>query len=207
MYSVEEKLAVFSGFLLEQQQKEAEKLIRSAEAQRDEKIRSAEQALEKEKQAIEDHSYQNIFRDTNRAIAAGKSSAKEMRLFQEKAIRDDFEHTLIAKAEDYIAGSPLYLSYLQRCSEKLFELFPGVAQLMVSCRPQDRDRIRSFVDPSIELVFEDSDQEVIGGMIVRDGSNRFSCDFSVAALIRDHEAEISLALGRLMKGEGDRDAN
>lgn len=203
MISVEEKLDVFTQYLLEEKQKEADALIAKAAQQQNEKKTAAEKSLQNEKRALEEHNYQVIARDANRYVAQGKSIAKELRLNQIKIIREDFEIVLHNRAVDFVENNVLYAKYLKKCVDEIPNYLNDQKTLIIFVRDQDRDILSSLLSDGYHLTIRALPPEAIGGIIVRDADNRINCDFSVSGLIKDNAKFVNLLLDQFMKQQVD----
>lgn len=200
MISVEQKLSVFTQYLLKKQRETGKEIIDAAKEKKAAAIEAAEERLKNEKRNIEERNYHVIFRDKNKIIAQGKNVSKNNLLEQRSIILEDFKQTILNEARDYI-GTPIYNAYLEKCLKKVPGIFGNRKELILFCIPEDRKIVQVLATqclPDYNLSFEDTPKSVIGGIIVRDVDNRINCDFSMANLVRDNNKYVGMKLSEIM---------
>ncbi len=202
MISVEEKLAVFTQYLLKKQRDAGKVTIDAAKEKREVLLKEAEEKLNEDRRNIEERNYHVIYRDKNKIIADGKNTSKNKLLEQRCRILDDFKDTILDISKDYV-GTPEYNEYLDHCLQKIPENFNDIKNIRIFALKEDRDFLKKEVArilPDYTVTFENASGLIRGGLIVRDGQNRLNCDFTINNLIRDNSRFIGMRLNEMMDG-------
>ena len=201
MISVEEKLAVFTQYLLKKQRGKGKETIDGAKRKKENLLIKADETVKEDKRTIEERSYHVIYRDKNKIIAQGKNTAKNQLLEEKSKLLDDFKKTIWEVSHEYV-GTPIYKDYLRRCLSRIPEIFGDCKQLKVFALPEDHDFIleeSKKILKGYDLYFDDVSIKIIkGGIIVREMDNRLNCDFSIVNLIRDNGKIIGMQLSKIM---------
>ncbi|MEF9918008.1 MAG: V-type ATP synthase subunit E family protein [Eubacterium sp.] len=201
MISVEEKLGVFTQYLLKKQREWGKQTINAAKDKRLVMVDESTQKLSEEKRNIEERSYHVIFRDKNKIIAQGKNIAKTQFLEERSKILVDFNQTILEEAKNYI-GTETYQNYLIRCIHKIPEIFGERKDLVIFAKEDDKTLIQkngATLLKNYTIRIDTLPEGTIGGIVVRDKENRINCDFTVENLIRDHYKLIGMRLNEVME--------
>ena len=95
MISVEEKLGVFTQYLLRKQREWGKQTINTAKDKKLEMVKASGEKIKEEKRSIEERGYHVIFRDKNKIIAQGKNTAKTELLEEKSRILEDFKQAVL----------------------------------------------------------------------------------------------------------------
>lgn len=200
MISVEEKLSVFTQYLLKKQRETGKAIIDAAKEKKAAMLAQAEQELQTNKHNLEERNYHVIYRDKNKIIAQGKNIAKNQMLEQRSVILEDFKRTIWEEARNFM-GTPTYTTYLENCLKKVPQIFGERKTLIVYAKETDLKLVQSLVNRHLSgyaVTYEEADLGVIGGIIVRDTEHRINCDFTMANLVRDNSKQIGMRLNEMM---------
>jgi vacuolar-type H+-ATPase subunit E/Vma4 len=202
MISVEEKLRVFTQYLIKKERTWGKDIIQDARNKQKELLDQSEAYLKKEKHAIEERSYRVIYRDKNKIIAQGKNKAKNLELAEKNIILKDFNELILKKAQDLIKGD-VYKSYLESCLKQVPDVFKDTSKLIISCNQKDHEMVKKIVDRELtayetDYRFEESEC-CIGGLMVEDGQGRIQINFSIENLIQGNYKTIGMTLNGFMK--------
>ncbi|WKY43356.1 V-type ATP synthase subunit E [Eubacteriaceae bacterium ES2] len=202
MISVEEKLRVFTQYLIKKERTWGKDIIQDARNKQNELLDQSEAYLKKEKHAIEERSYRVIYRDKNKIIAQGKNKAKNLELAEKNIILKDFNELILKKAQDLIKGDA-YKSYLENCLKQVPDVFKNTRKLIISCNQKDHDTIKEIADRELtayEIDYRLEESECcIGGLMVEDGQGRIQINFSIENLIQGNYKTIGMTLNGFMK--------
>ncbi|MGL4607411.1 MAG: V-type ATP synthase subunit E [Eubacteriaceae bacterium] len=205
MISVEEKLKVFTQYLLKKERSWGKDIVNEAKEKRLELIEASEIKMKDDKHTIEERSYHIIFRDKNKTIAEGKNKAKTRELEEKNKILVDFNDLILKKAIEYI-GSNTYQEYLKGCIEKIPSVFKEKKNLTIFLNPNEENEIKNMVENTLidySIQYQNQKDKMIGGLIVQDNDNRIHCDFSVDNLIKSNYKLIGMTLNDFMKVQGN----
>ena len=200
MISVEQKLSVFTQYLLKKQKDSGKEIIDSAKEKRDQMVKTSEEKIKKEKHNIEERNYQVIFRDKNKIIAQGKNVAKNAFLEQHNTLFEDFKQTIWKVADTYV-GTDDYNHYLEKCVKKIPDTFDSCKDIIIFSTSKDQKVVQNLILQYLSdynVTYKEIDDELVGGIIIRDAENRINCDFSIANLIRDNSKFIGMKLNEIM---------
>lgn len=201
MVSVEEKIQVFTQYLLKKERTWGKDIIKEAKDKKRELLETSKLKIMKEKHAIEERSYHTIFRDKNKIIAEGKNKAKTLELEEKKRMLMDFNQIILEKARDYLTKD-IYTDYLNRCVDEIPKVFKEKKNLIVMANEQELPHIRGCIEeklPGYSVEYRVQIKDIIGGMIVEDADNRIHCDFTVDNLITTNYKFIGMILNGFME--------
>lgn len=205
MISVDEKLQVFSEYLLNKERSWGKGVIADAKTKQQEMVKAAEIKIATQVKAIEDRNQRTIFRDRNKIIAEGKNRAKTMELEEKNRILTDFNQLVLTLAEEYLTGQA-YRDYLKGCVQQIPKLFGDKKDLTVFVNSRDFEDLKCLVDELLNdyaLTYREDAREMIGGIIVEDREQRIYADFSVENLVKSHYKLIGMTLGEFMEEQVD----
>ncbi|AFA49165.1 V-type ATP synthase subunit E [Acetobacterium woodii] len=201
MISVEEKLRVFTQYLLNKERKWGKDIINDAKEKREALLEESSQKINKEKRAVEERSYHTIFRDKNKIIAEGKNKAKTLELEEKNRILRDFNQMIREKVEPFLTQE-VYSDYLRNCIVQIPQIFGNKKEIIVFVYERDLEQIKKIMaaelnDFSIE--YRVGCNDCIGGLIVEDSEGRIHCDFTVENLIKTNYKLIGMTLNGFME--------
>lgn len=75
MISIEEKMRVFSQYLINKERSWGKEIVEEAKTKRKELLEKSDDLIRREKKVIEEQSYRQIYREKNKIIAVGKTIA------------------------------------------------------------------------------------------------------------------------------------
>lgn len=201
MISVEEKLGVFTQYLLRKQREWGKQTINAAKDERLEMIAASEEKVKEEKRGIEERSYHVIFRDKNKIIAQGKNTAKAELLEEKSRILEDFNKTVLEEAKSYIE-TDIYKNYLIKCLERVPSILREHREIVIFVNNNDRDFVKESAQNVLTgytVQFDALPADTIGGIVVRDKENRINCNFTVENLVRENYKMIGMRLNEVME--------
>jgi vacuolar-type H+-ATPase subunit E/Vma4 len=201
MISVEEKLRVFTQYILSKERKWGKDIIYDAKEKRDLLLEDSRQKVKKEKKSIEERSYHTIFRDKNKIIAEGKNKAKTLELEEKKRILQDFNRIIREKASEYLTAE-VYDQYLRDCVNQIPQVFNDKKELIIFVSEGDLEKIKAIIDEQLDgfaIEYCQECQDCIGGFIVEDVNGNLHCDFTVESLIRSNYKLIGMTLNGFME--------
>lgn len=201
MISVEEKLRVFTQYLLSKERKWGKDIIYDAKDKKKALLVDSEEKIKKEKRAIEERSYHTIFRDKNKIIAEGKNKAKTLELEEKNRILMDFNQLIREKASDYLSHE-VYNDYLQDCVAQIHQVFAGKNNIVVFVREGDFKQLKTIIDQQLtdfNVEYRQECTDCIGGFIAEDAEGRLHCDFTVENLIKSNYKLIGMTLNGFME--------
>lgn len=201
MISIEEKLQVFTQYLLEKERKWGKETINEAKEKQQEMLEASKVKIIKEKRAMEEHSYHTIFRDKNKIIAEGKNRAKILELEEKNRILIDFNQLIREKAKEYVAKE-VYTTYLKSCVDEIPKVFKEHKDLIVFARKEDLPDIKKYFEEKLandSIEYRSEPKNIIGGLIVEDAGVRIHCDFTIDNLIKTNYKRIGMMLNEFME--------
>jgi len=201
MISIEEKLQVFTQYLLKKERKWGKELINEAKEKQQEMLEASKLKINKEKRAVEERSYYTIFRDKNKIIAEGKNRAKILELEEKNRILIDFNQLILEKAKEYLTKD-VYITYLKGCVDEIPELFKEHKALIVFASEGDLPMIKGYFEEKLanySVDYRPASKNIIGGLIVEDADIRIHCDFSIDNLIKSNYKRIGMTLNEFME--------
>ncbi len=201
MISVEEKLRVFTQYLLGKERKWGKDIIYEAKDKKKALLIDSEQKIIKEKRAIEERSYHTIFRDKNKIIAEGKNKAKTLELEEKNRILLDFNQMIREKARDYLTED-VYSNYLRDCAIQIPQVFGSKKDIIVFVNERDFNQIKTIMDAQLDsftIEYRQECTDCIGGFIAEDAEGRLHCDFTVENLIKTNYKLIGMTLNGFME--------
>lgn len=203
MISVEQKLGVFTQYLLGKQRDYGKKTIDNARLERRKLLSDSEEHIKAEKHSIEERGYQLIYRDRNKIIAQGKNAAKASYLEVRSQMFDDFIETVIQKSKAFI-GTETYKNYLSNCLTKIPAVLGDHKSIILYVADFDKGYLLSEVSkklPDYTIEYRPLDKKYEGGIIVRDQEERINGDFTIDNLILENYKQIGI---RLLKTMGEQ---
>jgi vacuolar-type H+-ATPase subunit E/Vma4 len=201
MISVEEKLRVFTQYLLNKERKWGKDIINEAKEKQEELVENSNAKIMKEKRSIEERSYHMIFRDKNKIIAEGKNKAKVVELEEKNKILMNFNTLIKDKALDYI-DKDVYNKYLSDCVNKIPEIFKEKKELILYTKEEDSLIVKGFIEtklPEYSVDYRIEQKDFIGGMTVEDINNRIYFDFTIDNLIKTNYKLVGMTLNGFME--------
>ncbi|MDD3307239.1 MAG: V-type ATP synthase subunit E [Acetobacterium sp.] len=201
MISVEEKLQVFTQYLLSKERKWGKDIIYEAKEKKKALLADSKERIQKEKRSIEERSYQTIFRDKNKIIAEGKNKAKTLELEEKNRILGDFNQLIREKAREYLTET-VYTNYLRDCIVQIPQVFGSKKELVVYVNERDFDQIKAIIEEELDeytIEYHQDCQDCIGGFIAEDAEGRLHCDFTVENLIKSNYKLIGMTLNGFME--------
>ncbi len=202
MISIEEKMRVFSQYLINKERSWGKEIINDAKAKQKELAENSEKLIQREKKAIEEQSYRQIYRDKNKIIAEGKNKAKSLQLAQKKLMLEDFNDLILDRANEMVTGD-LYENYLRSSMDKIKTIFTDRKKLTIKANLKDMELIKALASEKLDDYTIDY-QEItkngfIRGMIVEDDESRIQSDFSMKNTIQSNYKLIGMTLNGFMK--------
>jgi vacuolar-type H+-ATPase subunit E/Vma4 len=201
MISVEEKLRVFTQYILSKERKWGKDIIYEAKEKRDALLEDSWEKIRKEKRSVEERSYHTIFRDKNKIIAEGKNKAKALELEEKKRILLDFNQIIREKARAYLTEE-VYERYLRDCIAQIPQVFKSKKELVVFVNERDYEQIKNLIDEQLDgyaVNYHKNCQDCIGGFIIEDEEVSLHCDFTVESLIKSNYKLIGMTLNGFME--------
>ncbi|WP_303868702.1 V-type ATP synthase subunit E [Acetobacterium wieringae] len=201
MISVEEKLRVFTQYLLSKERKWGKDIIYDAKDKKKALLTDSEEKIKKEKRAIEERSYHTIFRDKNKIIAEGKNKAKTLELEEKNRILMDFNQLIREKARDFLTDE-VYNGYLKDCVAQIHQVFAGKTDIVVFVSEGDFNQLKTIMDQQLadfNIEYRQQCIDCIGGFIAEDAEGRLHCDFTVENLIKSNYKLIGMTLNGFME--------
>lgn len=205
MISVEEKLRVFSQYLLNKERSWGKGIITDVKNKQKELLKSSRQKIEKEKTAIEERNKHTIFRDRNKIIAEGKNKAKTMELEEKNRILTDFNQLIFTQAKAFLTKQ-VYSDYLRSCVSRIPDLFEEKKELIIFVNEWDLPEVTGLVNELLKgysIEYRNNTTDIIGGIIAEDAEKRIYCDFSVKNLINTNYKFIGMTLNEFMEKTGE----
>ena len=201
MISVEEKLGVFTQYLLRKQREWGKQTINTAKDKKLEMVKASGEKIKEEKRSIEERGYHVIFRDKNKIIAQGKNTAKTELLEEKSRILEDFKQAVLDEARNYV-GTEIYRGYRVKCLETGPNILRDRKDIIIFVNDPDSafgKQNASRVLPDYTITFDALPAGTIGGIVVRDTDNRINCDFTVENLVRTNYKTIGMHLNEVME--------
>ncbi|MGV8907290.1 MAG: V-type ATP synthase subunit E [Acetobacterium sp.] len=201
MISIQEKLQVFTQYLLKRVRSSGKEIINDAKDKQQELIESSKLKIIEATRAIEEHSYHTIFRDKNKIIAIGKNKAKTLELEEKNRMLRDFNQIILEKAKEYITND-VYKNYLSDCVEEIPAVFKEKKDLIVVAKEQEIPLIKGYIQEKLSdylVEYRVQTKDIIGGIIVEDADRRIRCDFTVDNLIKTNYKLIGMTLNGFME--------
>ena len=201
MISVEEKLQVFTQYLLNKQRKMGKEIINAAKEEKQQLEENSLLKITKEKRAIEERGKHMIFRDKNKIIAEGKNKAKTLELEEKNRILLDFNQLILEKSREYLTKD-IYNDYLNRCVDYIPEVFKEKKDLIIFSNEWEQAQIKQLIEKKLSdysIEYRCQLKDVIGGMIVEDAESRIHTDFTVDNLIKTNYKLIGMTLNGFME--------
>lgn len=201
MISVEEKLRVFSQYLLNKERSWGKGIIAEVKNKQKELLEASRQKIATEQTAIEERNKQTIFRDRNKIIAEGKNRAKTMELEEKNRILTDFKQLILTQAQAFLT-KPVYRDYLSACVSGIPDLFAEKKELIIFVNERDLPEVTRLVNDLLKgyaIEYQSNTTGSIGGIIVEDAKKRIYCDFSVENLINTNYKFIGMTLNEFME--------
>ena len=196
MISIEEKLRVFTQYLLSKERKWGKDIINEAKDKKKAMLVDSGEKIKKEKHAIEERSYHTIFRDKNKIIAEGKNKAKTLELEEKNRILLDFNQLIRKQARDYMTAE-VYSHYLRDCVAQIPQVFEGKKNIVIFVSEGDFDQLKTIMDNELTgfvIEYRQECLDCIGGFVAEDAEGRLHCDFTVENLIKSNYKLIGMTL-------------
>lgn len=201
MITVEEKLSIFTQYLLRKQRELGQEKIGEAKDKCQALIKLSNDKIAKDKRSIEERNYHVIFRDKNKIIAQGKNNAKNSRLALRSCLLDDFKKTIVNEAKSYFE-SDLYKEYLKKCIQRVPEILGEHEGLIIAVHDADLEIVKTYAESFLEnyqVAFVELDPLITGGIKVKDSEEQISCDFTIENLVRENNKLIGLRLEEIIE--------
>ena len=201
MITVEEKLSIFTQYLLRKQRELGQEKIGEVKDKCQALIKLSNDKIAKDKRSIEERNYHVIFRDKNKIIAQGKNNAKNSRLALRSCLLDDFKKTIVNEAKSYF-GSDLYKEYLKNCIQSVPEILGEHEGLIIAVHEADLEIVKTYAESFLEnyqVEFVELDPLLTGGLKVKDSEEQISCDFTIENLVRENNKLIGLRLEEIIE--------
>lgn len=202
MILIEEKVHVFSQYLISKEREWGREIVEEAKNKRQELLENSEKLINDEKRAIEERSYRQIYRDKNKIIAEGKNKAKNLELAQKKLMLSEFNDLILESANKMVVGKR-YENYLRFSMEKVSSIFGDRKKLVITANLEDVDLIKKLAEEKLEgyeiSYKRNSKKDFVRGMIVEDDQGRVQSDFTMNNTIRNNYKLIGMTLSGFMK--------
>lgn len=202
MISIEEKMRVFSQYLINKERSWGKEIVEEAKTKRKELLEKSDDLIRREKKVIEEQSYRQIYREKNKIIAVGKTKAKSLQLAQKKLILEEFNDLILDRANEMVTGD-LYEKYLSSSMDKVNTIFTKQKKLTIKANLSDMDLIKRLASEKLGHYTIDyqeiSKDGFVRGMIVEDDMGRVQSDFSMKNTIGSNYKLIGMTLNGFME--------
>jgi len=201
MITVEEKLSIFTQYLLRKQRELGQEKIGEAKDKCQVLIKLSNDRIAQDKRSIEERNYHVIFRDKNKIIAQGKNNAKNNKLALRSCLLDDFKKTIVNEAKSYFE-SDLYKAYLKKCIQNVPEILGEHEGLIIAVHEADLEIVKDYAESFLEkyqVEFIELDPLLTGGIKVKDSEEQISCDFTIENLVKENNKVIGLRLEKIIE--------
>jgi vacuolar-type H+-ATPase subunit E/Vma4 len=201
MISVEEKVSVFTRYVLNRERNYGKDIVNVAKDERNEMIEENDRLIEEKISSINERTDKKIFQEENRIIAKAKTDAKRTYLKAKNELLDDFLEAIMEKSEN-ILDNEEYLKYLERCFKQIEYNFVNVKEINIFCTKEDAAHCNEFGEKYLSNYnwkVLTSEQGMVGGILVKDSNNRFSLDLSIRNQLKKSMNEIGLILNEIVE--------
>lgn len=208
MVTIEQKLTLFSKLLSQELKEEVNKKTLELEKEYEGKIAESKYQVDKEAVEIIDNAKKRAEAKKVELISKGRMcSKKETMLIKEKLVVH-FMETLIERTKAF-TDKPIYANYLEHIVRELDELKNYENPLIVYMTEKDLLKYQSIIRKNLiqiglkedQMQFEQTENDIIGGLIIRDPMLNMKIDMSMRSIIEESKDRIveivTLALGEV----------
>lgn len=196
MATIDEKLQFFSQLIRDKVKEEKQKDLDAFDAQKEERIKTEKELIEKRKKETIDELSRKVKLKTNEIVAKEKLDRQQRVLKLKESLVEKTMNELSKKLYEFV-DTKEYESFLKSLIEAAKKKLEK-ADYIVYLSNQDYNRFAALVSESLAdfsngaITVKPSDKEMIGGIIVEDSTGRFRMDNSLVTILEDNRDLVGL---------------
>lgn len=194
--TIDEKLQFFSQLIRDKVKEEKQKDLDAFDAQKEERIKTEKELIEKRKKETIDELSRKVKLKTNEIVAKEKLDRQQRVLKLKESLVEKTMNELSKKLYEFV-DTKEYESFLKSLIEAAKKKLEK-ADYIVYLSNQDYNRFAALVSESLAdfsngaITVKPSDKEMIGGIIVEDSTGRFRMDNSLVTILEDNRDLVGL---------------
>lgn len=196
MATIDEKLQFFSQLIRDKVKEEKQKDLDAFDAQKEERIKTEKELIEKRKKETIDELSRKVKLKTNEIVAKEKLDRQQRVLKLKESLVEKTMNELSKKLYEFV-DTKEYESFLKSLIEAAKKKLEK-ADYIVYISSKDYNRFAALVRESLAdfsngaITVKPSDKEMIGGIIVEDSTGRFRMDNSLVTILEDNRDLVGL---------------
>ena len=206
MVTIEQKLTLFSKLLNQEIKEEVDKKFSELEKEYEKRIAENKFAIDKEANEIVEQARRRAEIKKVELLSKGKLASKKDMMMMKEQLITRFMTTLEEKIKVFTATND-YRTYLNQIIRELKSLKSWENDLVVYLTKSDYEHNKEFIKEAIvgiglkadKLSFEVAEEDILGGLIIKDLIFSTRIDESIRALLEEEKSQIieriSLAIG------------
>lgn len=206
MVTIEQKLTLFSKLLNQEIKEEVDKKFSELEKEYEKRIAENKFAIDKEANEIVEQARRRAEIKKVELLSKGKLASKKDMMMMKEQLITRFMTTLEEKIKVFTATND-YRTYLNQIIRELKSLKSWENDLVVYLTKSDYEHNKEFIKEALvgiglkadKLSFEVAEEDILGGLIIKDLIFSTRIDESIRALLEEEKSQIieriSLAIG------------
>lgn len=206
MVTIEQKLTLFSKLLNQDIKEEVDKKFSELEKEYEKRIAENKFAIDKEASEIVEQARRRAEIKKVELLSKGKLASKKDMMMMKEQLITRFMTALEEKIKVFTATND-YRVYLNQIIQELKSLKSWENDLVVYLTKSDYEHNKEFIKEALtgiglkadKLSFEVSEEDILGGLVIKDLIFSTRIDESIRALLEEEKSQIieriSLAIG------------
>lgn len=206
MVTIEQKLTLFSKLLNQDIKEEVDKKFSELEKEYEKRIAENKFAIDKEASEIVEQARRRAEIKKVELLSKGKLASKKDMMMMKEQLITRFMNALEEKIKVFTATND-YRVYLNQIIQELKSLKSWENDLVVYLTKSDYEYNKEFIKEALagiglkadKLRFEVSEEDILGGLVIKDLIFSTRIDESIRALLEEEKSQIieriSLAIG------------
>lgn len=198
MATIEDKIKLFSKIVYEKAQEEEQSKLEEFEKEKEKTLEKEKIKLEEKKSSAMEETRKKAALKVNEIIAAVKVQSQNEVLEAKRNMIDEIMKELNDKLENFTLSEDYHDFLIKQAMSSTSDLEEGSFILELTHRDFEKygDEIKEKVSVSDNKNFEieESDEEMIGGLILESTSHKFRINNSLAARLMEYKEKVGIEI-------------
>lgn len=198
MATIEDKIKLFSKIVYEKAQEEEQKKLDEFEKEKEKAIEKEKSILEEKKSSAMEETRKKTALKTNEIMASVKVQSQNELLEAKRNMIDEIIKEIRNKLESFVLSEDYHDFLMKQALASTADLEEGSFILELTHRDFEEysNEIKEKISVSDNKHFEieETDEEMIGGLIVESTSHRFRINNSLAARLMEYKEKVGIEI-------------
>lgn len=198
MATIEDKIKLFSKIVYEKAQEEEQKKLDEFEKEKEKAIEKEKSMLEEKKSSAMEETRKKTALKTNEIMASVKVQSQNELLEAKRNMIDEIISEIRNKLEGFVLSEDYHDFLMKQALVSSADLEQGSFTLELTHRDFEKygSEIKEKISISDNKYFEieETDEELIGGLIIESTSHRFRINNSLAARLMEYKEKVGIEI-------------